>query len=230
MSNTKHILINGYRHVSYEQEVYSQSTMIKRSTDFYNWLDIRRSVREFSSKPVPKEVIDHLIMSASTAPSGAHKQPCTFCAVSNPALKSKIREAAEIEEKESYENRMSERWKNDLKPLATDIHKPFLEVAPWLIIVFKQVYEFDETGAKHNNYYVNESVGIACGLLIAAIHNAGLVTLTHTPSPMNFLTKILDRPSNERAFLLLPVGYAKQPVYVPDLERKKLDQVGVYYE
>ena len=193
-------------------------------------MDKRRSVREFADTSIPKEVIDNLIMTASTAPSGAHKQPWTFCAVSSQALKSKIREAAEIEEKESYENRMSEDWKKDLKSLATDMHKPFLEIAPWLIIVFKKSYDQDESGAKHKNYYVNESVGIACGMLIAAIHNAGLVTLTHTPSPMNFLANTLNRPTNERAFLLLPVGYAKQPVYVPDLKRKKLEDVSVYYE
>jgi hypothetical protein len=125
---------------------------------------------------------------------------------------------------------MSESWKKDLAPLGTDMHKPFLEIAPWLIIVFKRAYEYDTSGNKHNNYYVNESVGLASGMLITAIHNAGLVTLTHTPSPMKFLTKLLKRPDNERAFLLLPVGYAKETVFVPDLERKSLDKISKFYE
>ena len=230
MTTPDHITLNGYTHVIYEAESFSANESVERSKAFHEWLDTRRSVREYSNQEVPKEIIDNLIKSASTAPSGAHKQPWTFCAVSNPALKSEIRKAAEAEEKESYEHRMSERWKKDLEPLGTDMHKPFLEVAPWLIIAFKKVYEFDEQGSKHNNYYVNESIGIACGMLISAIHNAGLVTLTHTPSPMNFLTKILDRPSNERAFLLLPVGYPKSPAYVPDIHRKPLEEVVVYYD
>ena len=125
---------------------------------------------------------------------------------------------------------MSERWKKDLAPIGTDMHKPFLEIAPWLIIVFKKVYDLDEHGEKSNNYYVNESVGIACGMLISAIHNAGLITLTHTPSPMNFLQTLLERPKNERPYLLLPVGYPKQPVYVPDLARKPLEEVSLFFE
>ena len=164
--------------------------MTERSKSYYRWLDQRRSVREFSEKSVPKEVIENIILSASTAPSGANKQPWTFCAVSNAALKTQIRKAAEMEEKENYENRMGERWKRDLEPLATDMKKPFLEIAPWLIVVFKKVFEYGDDGEKHNNYYVNESVGIACGMLISAIHHAGLATLTHTPSPMNFLTRL----------------------------------------
>ncbi|MEE9364692.1 MAG: nitroreductase family protein [Cellulophaga sp.] len=222
--------INGYEHVSYISESFDEAEIVSRSKSFYNWMDKRRSVREFSSQSIPKEVIENIIMTASTAPSGAHKQPWTFCAVANPELKSRIRTAAEKEEKETYEKRMSDRWKNDLAPIGTDMHKPFLEIAPWLIIAFKKVYEHDENGTKHNNYYVNESIGIACGMLISAIHNAGLVTLTHTPSPMNFLTKVLNRPSNERAFLLLPVGYAKQPVFVPNLKRKEVNEVASYYE
>ncbi len=225
-----HIFINGYQHISYRPEIISEEEMVRKSESFYDWLDSRRSVRDFSEQPVPKEVIANLIKSASTAPSGAHKQPWTFCAVSDSILKAKIREEAEIEEKENYENRMSERWKKDLEPLATDMHKPFLEDAPWLIVAFKRAYEFDERGEKYNNYYVNESIGIACGMLITAIHNAGLVTLTHTPSPMNFLAKLLNRPSNERAFLLLPIGYPKLPTYVPNLKRKGLDEMTVFYE
>ena len=180
------ITIKGYKHLAYHIDTFSEKELILKSEAFHKWLDKRRSVREFSDKPIPRQVIENLIKSASTAPSGAHKQPWTFCAVSNRKLKTQIRKEAEIEEKESYENRMSERWKKDLEPLGTDMNKPFLEIAPWLIVAFKKVYEYDENGEKHNNYYVNESIGIACGMLISAIHDAGLVTLTHTPSPMNF--------------------------------------------
>jgi len=230
MKPAKSILINQHKHILYTPASFTEAAMIKKSTDFYQWINQRRSVREFSDKKVPKEVIKNIIKSASTAPSGAHKQPWMFCAISNKMLKSKIRKAAEIEEKESYERRMSERWKKDLEHLATNMHKPFIEEAPWIIVVFKKAYDFDEAGNKTNNYYVNESVGIASGFLISAIHNAGLVTLTHTPSPMNFLEKILDRPKNERAFLLLPVGYPKTPVYVPDLQRKPLEEISLFYE
>ena len=224
------ITINGYKHILYHADKISEKEMIEKSKSFYEWLNKRRSVREFSSKPVSKEIIENIIKSASTAPSGAHHQPWTFCAISNPLVKAKIKIAAEAEEKKGYENRMSECWKKDLEHLATDMYKPFLEDAPWLIVVFKKAYDYDQNGVKQNNYYVNESVGIACGMLISAIHNAGLVTLTHTPSPMNFLAKVLDRPSYERAFLLMPVGYPKNPVYVPDLKRKKLEEMAVFYE
>lgn len=223
-------LLNGFEHTLYRGQSYPKAEMLQRSQAFYQELDKRRSVRDFSDKEVPKELIENLIKTAATAPSGAHKQPWTFCAVANPEIKKAIRIAAEKEEKESYESRMSERWKADLKPLGTNWQKPFLEIAPWLIIVFKKAYELGEDGAKNNNYYVNESVGIASGMLISAIHNAGLVTLTHTPSPMNFLSDILKRPKNERAFLLLPVGYAQEPAYVPRLERKALDEVAVFFE
>jgi nitroreductase len=223
------ILIDGFRHLRYRHEFLTTEEMTDKSEAFYQWLDSRRSIREFSDREVPRVVIENLIRAASTAPSGAHKQPWTFCAVSDPDLKSQIRKAAENEEKESYENRMGERWKSDLAPMATDMFKPFLEIAPWLIVVFKRAYEYDADRRKHNNYYVNESVGIACGMLIAAIHNAGLATLTHTPSPMRFLTRLLKRPDNERAFLLLPVGYPKDPTYVPDLKRKELEEVAVFY-
>ncbi len=228
--NKKEIDIHGFRHTLYQHQTVSKDDMIAKSEAFYQWLNQRRSIREFSDQNVPKVVIENIIKSASTAPSGAHKQPWTFCAISNKDLKHQIRIAAEAEEKETYNNRMGERWKNDLAAMATDMHKPFLEIAPWMIIACKRAYEYEEDGTKHNNYYVNESVGLACGMLITAIHNAGLVTLTHTPSPMKFLTKILKRPDNERAFLLLPVGYPKEPVYVPDLKRKELDEVAVFYE
>ena len=230
MTTPEHIFLNGFKHVAFHQELLDNEITIQNSLNYYNWLDKRRSVRDFSNTPVPKEVIENLIKSASTAPSGAHKQPWTFCAISNQKLKSKIRVAAEIEETESYANRMSEQWKKDLAPLGTNKNKPFLEEAPWLIIAFKKVYELDENNKRHPNYYVNESIGIACGMLISSIQNAGLVTLTHTPSPMNFLTEILQRPSNERAFLLLPVGYPKFPTYVPDLQRKPLHEVAKFYK
>lgn len=223
-------LINGFPYVRYERDHYDKEEMIQRTRDFHQWYDTRRSVREYSDKPVPREVIEQIIMSASTAPSGAHKQPWTFCVVSDPEIKKQIREAAEKEEYESYTKRMSDSWKKDLEPLGTDWHKPFLETVPYLIIACKKAYDLDEEGEKHNNYYVNESVGLACGFLLTAIHQAGLVTLTHTPSPMNFLTKILNRPENERPFLLLPVGYPAEEVYVPKLDRKPLEEVAVFYE
>ena len=229
MKSADHINIDGFKHVSYRITALSEEEAVTKSESYFNKLNERRSVRDYSDKWIPKKIIDNLIKSASTAPSGAHKQPWTFCAISNQELKSKIRKAAEIEEKKSYQSRMSERWKKDLKPLGTNMKKPFLEIAPWLIVVFKKPYDLGENGVKVNNYYVNESVGIACGMLISAIQNAGLVTLTHTPSPMNFLSKLLNRPSNERAFLLLPVGYPKFPTYVPDIERKPLESVSKYY-
>jgi len=230
MESSDYKFIKGYKHIPYYSESFSDEEMINRCKSFYKWLDQRRSVREFSDRSVPKEVIENIIRSASTAPSGANKQPWTFCAISNPALKTQIRKAAEIEEEENYKNRMSVRWKKDLEPLATDMNKPFLEIAPWLIVVFKKVYEYGDEGEKYNNYYVNESIGIACGMLISAIHNAGLATLTHTPSPMNFLAKILNRPDNERPFLLLPVGFPESPAYVPNIKRKKMAEMTVFYE
>ena len=227
MKETKEI--NGFPHVRYERETFSSEEALERAKSFHNWLNSRRTVREISNKPVSKELINELIMAGSTAPSGAHKQPWTFCAISDPSLKSEIRKAAEKEEYDSYNGRMSERWLQDLAPLATDWNKPFLETAPWIVVIFKRVHEHED-GQKVNNYYVNESVGIACGMIISAIHHAGLVTLPHTPSPMNFLTKILNRPDNERPYLLLPIGYPEDEVYVPDLERKKLEEVAVFFE
>ena len=224
-----YILIDGFKHIRYKHETFSETQMIHRSKEYYEWLDKRRSVRHFSDKQIPIEVIENIIKSASTAPSGANKQPWTFCVVENPEIKKKIRIAAEEEERKSYNERMSDEWLEDLKHLGTDADKPFLETAPYLIIVFKRPYEIDVDGKKHQNYYVNESVGLACGFLISAIHNAGLVTLTHTPSPMRFLEKILDRPDNERAFLLLPVGYEADKVYVPDIKRKLLHEMMKVY-
>lgn len=227
MSDKK--LINGFEHIRYHSETYPEKEMIIRSRQYYEHMNKRRSVRHFSDAPVSLEVIRNIIKTAGTAPSGAHKQPWKFCAVSNSELKSKIRNAAEIEERTNYATRMSEKWLEDLAPLGTDSNKEFLETAPCLIVVFKEVFGLDENGEKETNYYVNESVGIACGMLISAIHNAGLVTLTHTPSPMNFLAELLERPKNERAFLLLPVGYPADKVYVPDIFRKKLGEIADFY-
>ena len=203
--------------------------MKSRAQTLHAFMEGRRSVRQFSDRPVPREVIEHLILTASTAPSGAHKQPWTFCAISDPALKKEIRIAAEAEEKRNYESRMSESWKEDLKPFGTNWQKPFLEIAPWLIVVFRRAYEVIEE-QKHNNYYVNESVGLATGFLLQAIYHAGLVSLTHTPSPMNFLSNILQRPDNERPFLLIPVGFPAENTVVPNLTRKPLAEVGCFFE
>lgn len=216
-------------HIHYSQQLFSEQEMIERSTTFYNYMDKRRSVRDFSDKDVPEEVINNILKTASTAPSGAHKQPWVFCVIRNADLKSKIRALAEEEERKNYGGRMSDRWIKDLEPLGTDDVKEFIDIAPWIIIVMKKSYDFEESGKKVNNYYVNESVGIASGFLISAIHNAGLVTLTHTPSPMNFIAKALKRPDNEKPYLLLPVGYADESCTVPDLERKPLEEIAIYY-
>jgi iodotyrosine deiodinase len=216
--------------VPYSRDTYSIEEMTNRSIDFYSWMDKRRTCRDFSNKPIPEEVIEHLIKTAGTAPSGAHKQPWTFCVISNQELKRQIRAAAEKEEKESYENRMSEEWLKDLEPIGTDWRKPFLEVAPYLIIVFRKSYELLPNGKKGNTYYSQESIGLACGFLLAAIHHAGLIALTHTPSPMNFLSKLLNRPENERPFLLIPVGYPADEVNVPDLTRKPIHEIMVSYK
>lgn len=220
---------NGYPFIRYQHDTYPSEEMLSRSNNFFEWMNTRRTVRDFSDKPIPQKVIDQIILTASTAPSGAHKQPWTFCVVTNSEIKSAIRIEAEKEEYESYTGRMSEEWLQDLLPLQTDWKKPFLETAPYLIVVFKKAYDLTKEGEKKTNYYVNESVGLACGFLLAAIHHAGLVALTHTPSPMNFLTKILGRPENERPFLLIPVGYPADDMYVPKLERKSLEEVAVYY-
>lgn len=229
MTEEKIKVIGGHEHIKYSAREFTPQQSEQRSADFYEEMELRRTVRDFSDRPVATPVIENLIKTASTAPSGAHKQPWTFCAISDPSIKKQIREAAEKEEYDSYHGRMSDRWLKDLEAIGTDWHKPFLETAPWIVVVFKKVYEQDEEGGKANNYYVNESVGIACGMFITAVHQAGLVTLTHTPSPMNFLSKILRRPDNERPFLLLPVGYPAGEVYVPNLKRKKLDEVAVFY-
>ena len=212
-------------HIVLDHQNYSDAEMQERANAFYQEMSKRRSVREFSSKPLPEGLLDDLILTTGTAPSGANKQPWNFCVVTSQIVKAKIRRAAELEEYENYHGRMGDRWMRDLKHLGTDHVKEFLDEAPALIVVFKRLYEKTNDGTKNNNYYVNESVGIAVGLLLAAIQHVGLVAVTHTPSPMNFLARVLGRPSNERAFLLIPVGHPKEGVKIPDLKRKILEDI-----
>jgi len=215
---------------AFSMPFFSGDEMIRKASDYYRFMKKRRTLREFSDRPVPRKVIEYVIKTASSAPSGAHKQPWTFCAVQNPGLQREIRAAAEKEEYENYHGRMSEDWLKDLQPFDTDWNKPFLETAPWLIIIFRKIHDLDGEGNKSKNYYVNESVGIATGMLLSAVHHAGLAALTHTPSPMNFLGKILDRPANEKPFLLIPVGYPAADAKVPILKRKKLAEVSAFFE
>lgn len=210
--------------ITHQFEKLPPDAMTKRAEDFYKHMDKRRTVREFSDEPIPRSVIDHAILTASTAPSGAHKQPWFFAVIEDPAVKRQIREAAEKEERENYERRFSQEWLDDLAVFETNAVKAHIDVAPTLIIVFKQNYEIVD-GERKKNYYVNESVGIATGMLITALHNAGLCTLTHTPNPMAFLNRILERPKNEVPIILLPVGYPKEGTKIPDLTRKPLDDI-----
>ncbi len=203
---------------------YPETEMIHRSETFLSELKNRRTVRDFSEKPVQLDIIKNCIATAASAPSGANKQPWTFVLIGDPTIKKKIRTAAEKEEKAFYTHRASDEWLEDLNQFGTDWHKPFLEKAPYLIVVFKQVYDVG-SGEKRKNYYVNESVGIACGILLTALHHAGLATLTHTPSPMGFLKDILNRPENEKAFLLIPVGYPEENAQVPLLSKKPFDDI-----
>lgn len=203
---------------------YPTETMKQRAADFYAEMRRRRTVRDFSDRPVPREIIEHCLLTAGTAPSGANFQPWHFVVVSDPAVKRQIRAAAEAEEREFYHNRAPEEWLEALAPLGTDEYKPFLETAPYLIVIFAQNYGLAADGRKIKHYYVSESVGIATGLLITAVHQAGLVSLTHTPSPMNFLGEILQRPPNERAFLILVVGYPAEDAQVPVISKKDLSE------
>ncbi len=216
--------------IAYKPTKKSKEESLKLSIAFYELMNKRRSVRYFSDEEFPVDIIYNIIKTAGTAPSGANKQPWSFCVVSNKALKHKIRMLAEEEERLNYNTRMSEVWKEDLEHLGTNSVKEFLDYAPYLIVVFRKPYAIDEHGNKHQNYYVNESIGIACGMLISAIHNAGLATLTHTPSPMNFLAEVLNRPKNEKAYLLLPVGYPADNCKVPNITRKKLNEIAFLYE
>ncbi|MCH7873783.1 MAG: nitroreductase family protein [Gemmatimonadetes bacterium] len=199
--------------------------MVRAGREFLDRMWRRRSVRHFTSEPPPKECIDLAIRTACSAPSGANRQPWRFVIVDDRDLKRQIRIAAEKEEKESYEHRFPQEWKDALAPLGTDWRKPFLETAPVLVVVFKETYGRDDRGRKVTNYYVNESVGLACGLFIAAIHSMGLATVTHTPSPMGFLAELLERPANEKPYILFPVGYPADDAKVPDISRKTLDEV-----
>ena len=206
----------------YHPRTYLPEDQLRRAEEFYRLMNERRSVRAFSPEPVRPDVLDAVIRTAGTAPSGANKQPWRFIVVTDPSIKQRIRIAAEREEKESYERRMPPEWLEELAVLGTDWHKEFLEIAPALIAVFSVEYEPEK---QKKNYYVKESVGIASGMLLAALHNAGLVSLTHTPSPMNFLREILERPAHERPFLLIPVGYAAPDVVVPAIRRKSLEEI-----
>ncbi|MGE4619724.1 MAG: nitroreductase family protein [Planctomycetota bacterium] len=206
-------------------ERLEEAEMEKRSTELLSVLSRRRSIRSFSSDAVPRSVIDQAIETASTAPSGAHRQPWHFVVVDDVDLKKKIREAAEQEERRSYDGRMPQQWIDALRPLGTDAVKPYLEVAPYLVVLFAETKHVAADGTSSPNYYVSESVGIAAGLFVAALHLAGLATLTHTPSPMGFLREILQRPGNERPYLLFPVGYPAEDCMVPDLQRKSLSRV-----
>jgi nitroreductase len=204
-------------------------TMQQRVDAFEAQLQRRRTVRHFSGRPVPRAIIERCLLAAGTAPSGAHQQPWHFVAVSDPATKARIRAGAEAEEREFYERRAPDEWLEALRPLGTDAHKPFLETAPWLIAVFLQRFARLPDGRKIKHYYTDESVGIACGLLLAAVHVAGLVSLTHTPSPMGFLNDILGRPRDtERPYLLLVVGYPAPDVQVPDIHRKTLAEIATF--
>lgn len=210
-----------------EYKKYSENEMLDRSREFLEKISNRRTIREFSDKSVPQKIIENCIKSAGTAPSGANLQPWTFVAVNDVKIKKIIRKKAEDEEREFYNHRAPEDWLEALEPFDTDAYKPFLETAPWLIPIFVQKYGV-ENGEIIKHYYTTESVGIATGILINALHHCGLATLTHTPSPMNFLNEILDRPKNEKPFLLLVVGYPKDNVQVPDIEKKPLNQISKF--
>ena len=205
-----------------------KAEMLSRSHSFEQLMQNRRSVRDFSDRPVPKRLIENCLLTANSAPSGANRQPWHFAVVSSPAIKRQIREAAEIEEREFYENRAPQDWLDALAPLGTDSNKPFLETAPYLIVIFAQKYCLNENGKKLKNYFVTESASIASGLLIAALHNAGLATLTHTPSPMKFLNQILGRPASEKPLMVLVAGYPDENARVPAISRKSLQQVASF--
>ena len=214
-----------------EFEELPEEEMRRRAREFFETMNRRRTVRQFADRAVPREIVEHAILTAGTAPSGAHKQPWHFALVGDPKIKREIRTAAETEERESYEHRMPDEWLVDLEPLGTDWHKPFLTTCPWLIVVFCQPFGRvqGDPGTKKKHYYVQESVGISVGMLLAALHVAGLATLTHTPSPMGFLQRILGRPDNERAYMLIAVGYPDRGCEVPDLARKSLGDILTTY-
>lgn len=228
-------MTHGYAFKPLNFERLSAEEQLRRSSEFFERMRTRRTVRDFDTRPVPFELIQNAIATAATAPSGANQQPWTFAVVSNPELKRQIRLAAEAEERESYERRMSQEWLDALAPLGTNWMKAHIEDAPYLIIVFAQshgIRKDPNTGEEKifKHYYVSESVGIAVGMLLASLHLAGLATLTHTPSPMGFLGQLLNRPAHERAMVLIPVGYPKPDATVPDIIKKSLDEVMVIYD
>jgi nitroreductase len=221
MPKPKFIPLTGYHRYSVDQ-------MKKRAADFYADMHRRRTVRHFSDQPVPREIIEDCLRAANTAPSGANLQPWHFVVVSDPTIKQQIRVAAEAEEREFYQKRATPEWLAALAPLGTDEHKPFLETAPYLIVIFTQPYGLLPDGRKIKHYYASESTGIATGILITAIHRTGLASLTHTPSPMGFLNEILGRPANERPYLVLVVGYPAKDATIPDIEKKPLQEVSTF--
>ncbi len=221
MAKDNFVPLEGYHELTAEE-------MMRRAEDFYNSMRTRRSVREFSDRPVPREVIEYCLKTAGSMPNGANQQPWHFVVVSDPQLKRAIREGAEAEEREFYNRRATPQWLAALAPLGTDENKPFLETAPYLIVIFAQSYAINDEGKRIRHYYVQESVGIATGLLIAAVHIAGLVSLTHTPSPMGFLNDILGRPQNERPYLVLVVGYPAEDVQVPAISKKSLAEISTF--
>ncbi|MDG1873707.1 MAG: nitroreductase family protein [Mariniblastus sp.] len=219
---------DGFIPLKHFQE-YPADEMNQRARSFYEEIRRRRTVRDFTDRPVGREVIENCLLAAGTAPNGANLQPWHFSVVENPSIKSKIREAAEKEEQEFYNGKAPQEWLDALAPLGTDSNKPFLEVAPYLIVVFSKTHDNRSDGKKVKHYYASESVGIATGFLIAALHHAGLATLTHTPSPMKFLNEILGRPSNERPFLVLVVGYPSNEATVPAISKKSLDEIAKFH-
>ncbi len=220
--------MNSSKFEAFEFTEKSREEMLSRSRSFYEEMKARRSIREFSNRSVPQEVIKNALLTAGTAPNGANQQPWHFVVVSDSATKRKIRKAAEKHEKEFYQFRASEEWLKALEPFGTDDGKPFLETAPCLIVIFLKKFNVDENGKKHKNYYPMESVGIATGMLISALHLSGLVTLTHTPSPMHFLSDILERPDHERPFLILVTGYPAKEVSVPKIMKYSLDETTTF--
>lgn len=217
---------SSFEHLDFTEK--NQEEMVSSSQSFYHNVKRRRTVRDYSPRPVPMDVIRNALLAAGTAPNGANRQPWHFVVVTDPDVKREIREAAEEEERAFYHERAPEEWLEALEPFGTNEFKPFLETAPCLIAIFTQKATFDETGTAHTNYYIKESVGIATGMLITALHIGGLATLTHTPSPMKFLNQILDRPSNETPFLLLVVGYPADDATVPVITKKSLDEIASF--
>ncbi len=223
MSHGKLIPLSGYKELSNEE-------MKSRSDDFYQLMRRRRTVRDFANRPVPREIIERCLLTAGTAPSGANMQPWQFVVVSSPEIKAKIRQAAEEVEREFYENKAPDYWLDALGPLGTDESKPHLEEAPYLIVIFSKQHTVTEDGKRLHNYYISESVGIALGFLITAIHNAGLASLTHTPKPMSFLREVLGRPKHETPVLILAVGYPAKDAQVPEISKKQLDEIATFLD